>query len=115
MGNQQCIHDKSSFRGTSDAIEEYSQSLWPPSDEVNPLAGISSGDPRRPAGTTSAMRSRPCGSSMNCARVQIRVLQRLHDGNGNWDHLNLIFPVYLKLMTGFPSFHQEDVGAEFLN
>ena len=28
-----------------------------------------------------------------------------------WDHLNLIFPVYMKLMTGFPSFHPEDVGA----
>jgi len=24
----------------------------------------------------------------------------------------LIFPVYLKLMTGFPSFHPEEVGAE---
>jgi hypothetical protein len=39
----------------------------------------------------------------------------LHDGNGNWDHLNLIFPVYLKWMTGFPSFHPEDIGAELLH
>jgi len=31
------------------------------------------------------------------------------------DHRELIFPVYLKLMTGFPSFQQEDVGAEFLH
>jgi hypothetical protein len=41
--------------------------------------------------------------------------QRLHDCNGNWDHLNLIFPVYLKLMTGFPSFQPEDAGAELLH
>jgi hypothetical protein len=39
----------------------------------------------------------------------------LRDGKGNWDHLNLIFPVYLKLMTGFPSFHPEDVGAGLLH
>jgi hypothetical protein len=30
------------------------------------------------------------------------------------DHFNLIFPVYLKLMTGFPSFLTEDVMAGFL-
>ena len=40
---------------------------------------------------------------------------RLHDGSGNWDHLNLIFPVYLKLMTGFPSVHSDDVGAKLLH
>jgi hypothetical protein len=39
----------------------------------------------------------------------------LHDCSGNWDHLNLIFPVYLKLMTGFPFFQPEDVGAELLH
>jgi hypothetical protein len=44
--------------------------------------------------------------------LQIGVSQRLHDGSGNRDHLNLIFPVYLKLMTGFPSVFPEDVGAE---
>jgi hypothetical protein len=38
-----------------------------------------------------------------------------HDGQGNWDHHNLIFPVYLKLMTGFPSVYPEDVGAELLH
>jgi hypothetical protein len=31
------------------------------------------------------------------------------------DHLNLIFPVYLKLMTGIPAFQSEDVGAELLH
>ena len=31
------------------------------------------------------------------------------------DHLNLIFLVYLKLMTGFPSFQAEEVGAELLH
>jgi site-specific DNA recombinase len=31
------------------------------------------------------------------------------------DHLNLIFPVYLKLMTGFPTFQPEDAGAELLH
>jgi hypothetical protein len=30
------------------------------------------------------------------------------------DHLNLIFPDYLKLMTGFPSIQPEDAGAELL-
>ena len=46
-----------------------------------------------------------------------RMLTRetLHDCSGNWDHLNLIFPVYLKLMAGFPSSHPEDVGAEYLH
>ena len=38
-----------------------------------------------------------------------------HDCSGNWDHFNLIFPDYLKLMTGFPSVYPEDVGAEFLH
>ena len=38
-----------------------------------------------------------------------------HDGHGNWDHLNLNFPVYLKLMTGFPSVYPEDVGVELLH
>ena len=38
-----------------------------------------------------------------------------HDCSGNWDHLNLIFPVYLKLMTGFPFTHPEEVGAELLH
>jgi len=33
----------------------------------------------------------------------------------NWEHFNLIFPVYLKLMTGFPSFQPEDGGAELLH
>jgi hypothetical protein len=27
----------------------------------------------------------------------------------------LIFPEYLKLMTGFPTFHPEDVGVELLD
>jgi hypothetical protein len=31
----------------------------------------------------------------------------LHDCSGNWDNLNLIFPVYLKLMTGFRPFSQK--------
>jgi hypothetical protein len=35
-----------------------------------------------------------------------------HDCSGNWDHFNLIFPVYSKLMAGFPSFQSEDVGPE---
>ncbi|MCP2502368.1 MAG: hypothetical protein NCA08_12510 [Deltaproteobacteria bacterium] len=30
------------------------------------------------------------------------------------DHLNLIFSVYLKLMTGFPSIQPEDAGADLL-
>jgi len=34
---------------------------------------------------------------------------------GIGDHFNLIFPVYLKLMTGFPFVYQEEVGAEFLH
>jgi len=37
-----------------------------------------------------------------------------HDGSVNWEHFNLIFPDYLKLMTGFPSVYPEDVVAEFL-
>jgi len=41
--------------------------------------------------------------------------QRLHDGSGNWEHFNLIFPVYLKLMTEFPSFLAEEFGAEYLH
>jgi len=41
--------------------------------------------------------------------------QPLHDGHGDWDHFNFIFPDYLKLMTGFPSFHPDDGGAEFLH
>jgi Flp pilus assembly protein protease CpaA len=32
-------------------------------------------------------------------------------GNAAGDPFNLIFPVYLKLMTGFPSFQAEDVGG----
>jgi len=32
-----------------------------------------------------------------------------------WDHFNLIFPAYLKLMTGFPSVYPEDVGVELLH
>ena len=31
------------------------------------------------------------------------------------DHLNLIFPFYLKLMTGFPSIQPEDAGRIFSN
>jgi hypothetical protein len=44
-----------------------------------------------------------------------RATPLLHDCSVNWDHLNLIFPVYLKLMTGFPSVNPEDVGAELLH
>jgi hypothetical protein len=57
------------------------------------------------------------GFSFSVAHAQQwdEVIQRLRDGSGNWDHLNLIFPVYLKLMTGFPSFQPEDVGAELLH
>ena len=47
--------------------------------------------------------------------LQIGAAHRLHDCSGNWDHLNLIFPVYLKLMTGVPSFHPEDIGVGFLH
>jgi hypothetical protein len=36
----------------------------------------------------------------------------LHDCSGNWDHFNLIFPDYLKLMAGFPTFQPEGVEAE---
>jgi hypothetical protein len=36
-------------------------------------------------------------------------------GDNPKDHLNLIFPVYLKLMTGFPSVYPEDVRAEKLD
>jgi hypothetical protein len=39
----------------------------------------------------------------------------LPDCSGNWDHLNLIFPVYLKLMTGFPSYQPEDIGVELIH
>jgi hypothetical protein len=39
----------------------------------------------------------------------------LHDFIGNWDQLNLIFPVYLKLMTGFPTFQPEELGGELLH
>jgi hypothetical protein len=38
-----------------------------------------------------------------------------NDCNGNWEHFNLIFPDYLKLKTGFPSFHPEDIGAGILH
>ncbi len=48
-------------------------------------------------------------------RLDVGVPHRLHDGRGDWDHLNLIFPVYLKLMTGFPFLHLEDVGAGLLH
>jgi hypothetical protein len=34
--------------------------------------------------------------------LQIGVSKRLHDGDWDGDHLNLIFPVYFKLMTRFP-------------
>jgi hypothetical protein len=44
----------------------------------------------------------------------IGVFHRLHDGSQNWDHLNFIFPVYMKLMAGFPSVHQENIGLELL-
>ena len=37
---------------------------------------------------------------------------RLRDCSGNWEHFNLIFPDYLKLMTGIPIFRSEDVGAD---
>jgi hypothetical protein len=37
------------------------------------------------------------------------------DRSGNLDHLILIFPVYLKLMMGFPSFYTEVGVAEFAN
>jgi hypothetical protein len=37
------------------------------------------------------------------------------DGHGIWDHLNLIFPVYLKLMTGSPTFQPENVGVGLLH
>jgi hypothetical protein len=63
------------------------------------------GDEARPGGLTGRA-------------VYLRSLQRLsllEVGQDAGDHLNLIFPVYLKLMTGFPSFHQEDVGAELLH
>jgi len=47
--------------------------------------------------------------------LQVGMPHHLRDCGGNWDHLDLIFPVYLKLMTGFPSFQPEDVGAELLH
>jgi len=47
--------------------------------------------------------------------LKVGVSKRLHDCSRNWDHLNLIFPVYLKLMMGFPSFLAEDVMAGFLH
>jgi hypothetical protein len=57
------------------------------------------------------------GFSFSVAHAQQwdEVIQRLHDGIGNWDHLNLIFPVYLKLMTGFPTFQPENVGVGLLH
>jgi hypothetical protein len=57
------------------------------------------------------------GFSFSVAHAQQwdEVIQRLHDGIGNWDHLNLIFPVFLKLITGFPSDYPGEVGAEFLH
>jgi hypothetical protein len=41
-------------------------------------------------------------------------LRAKHDCSGNWEHFNLIFPDYLKLMTGFPSVYPDEVGAGFL-
>jgi hypothetical protein len=62
----------------------------------------------------------PTGSSsiyihIDHRRLDVGAAHRSHDGSGNCDHLDLIFPVYLKLMTGFPSFQPEDVEAELLN
>ena len=47
--------------------------------------------------------------------LKVGVSKRLHDCSGNWDHFNLIFPDYLKLMTGFPSVYPDEVGAELLH
>jgi hypothetical protein len=44
------------------------------------------------------------------------ILDRFREvGEDARDHLNLIFPVYLKLMTRFPSFQPEGVGVELLH
>jgi len=56
----------------------------------------------------------PEGNVLQC-HLQVGVPHHLHDFSGNWDHFNLIFPDYLKLMTGFPIFHAEDVRAELLH
>jgi hypothetical protein len=50
---------------------------------------------------------------VNHIGLDIGVAHCLHDGSRNWDHLNLIFPVYMKLMMGFPSFQPEDAIGFF--
>ena len=48
---------------------------------------------------------------VNHRRLDIGVTHRLHDGSGNWDPLNLIFPAYFELMTRFPTVCSEDARA----
>jgi hypothetical protein len=40
---------------------------------------------------------------------------RLHDGSRNWDHLNLIFPVYFDLMRQFSPISPEGAREVFLH
>jgi hypothetical protein len=46
---------------------------------------------------------------------QEALVQGLRVSQTDREHFNLIFPDYLKLMTGFPTFQSEDVGAGFLH
>jgi len=45
----------------------------------------------------------------------VGVLHRLYDGSQNWDHLNLIFPVYFDLMRQFSPISPEGAGEVFLH
>jgi hypothetical protein len=70
------------------------------------------GRPERPP------QERPGPGRLSRDAVDARRLEglgRREVGQDPRDHLNLIFQVYLKLMTGFPSIHPDDVGAELLH
>ena len=68
--------------------------------------------PQRPAEERAGPGQLP-GRPVDARRVE--GLRRREVGEDSGDHLILIFPVYLKLMTGFPSYQPEDAGAELLH
>ena len=47
--------------------------------------------------------------------LDVGVSHSLHDGDGDWDHLNLIFPVYFDLMRQFSPISPEGAGEVFLH
>ena len=49
------------------------------------------------------------------SRLDVGVAHRLHDGEGNWEHLNLIFPVYFDLMRQFSPISPEGAREVFLH